>query len=184
MTRMDHGSRDCNSQLQPNATASETVVTKDGYWSWTLQQPIATKRINLDRMDACKVTDLSLNSATFACPISTSQDTTLSETCYDKDGLWIWGVQQPIAVKYTTASETRHDTDGSWIWALQQSIAIKCINLDRKTQQHQKLDMTLMDHESGDCSSQSHPDTTASETRHDTDGSWIWALQQRHNIGN
>ena len=69
-----------------DTTASETRDAKDGSWIWRPQQPIAAKSVSLDRMDACKVTDKPIGTATSACLFSTSVDTTASETRNHKDG--------------------------------------------------------------------------------------------------
>jgi len=71
MPRMDYGSGDCN-----------TVAA-----SW----------INLDRMDACKDTNKTIDTSTFALHFSTSLDIAASESRHPKDVSWVWGLQPSMA---------------------------------------------------------------------------------------
>ncbi|KAK3804487.1 MAG: hypothetical protein J3Q66DRAFT_408234 [Benniella sp.] len=151
LPRTDHGPGNCNNiTASENATSSEIRQDTDGSWIWGLRQSIAAKFFILDRMEVCMVTDQPIYTATFTCIFPTSL--------------------------YNSASGTRHDTDGSWIWGLPQSIATKCTNLDRK--KVCKVTDQPIYTATFTCIFPISLYNSASGTRHDTDGSWIWELQQ------
>jgi len=65
---LDIASFACLFPTSLDTTATETRDAKDGSWIWRLQQPIAAKCTNFERMEEmCKVTDKSTDTVTLAC---------------------------------------------------------------------------------------------------------------------
>ncbi len=62
--------------------------------------PISAVCITLERMKTCKITNKPIDATIFTCLFSTSLDTTALETGDNKDGSWIWKLQQSIAARW------------------------------------------------------------------------------------